>query len=432
MTKKIKIITLATVLTLSLGYAGFYQWAKSRFLDNHQAIVKTLEKDGFTIQDNTPITFSGFPFKIIAHQEKFTAIRASHKISSTNTHITVSMLNPLELDIKGNIQVQRDFTTNAFFHPYGTLTKKTVNINIGWSFNIIPYHIKYDMKSPHVILKFDSSPESILLKSIKFHEFEGLLDNTLYQDIIKISGKTAKYTYTPTEKSTADGEYELTLKQINITKYDTQSKWAGSVAIPHWTLKLDIKKAQTFQKYWAAVRANFLEDLRKSKADNSKLSAEQTFCRVAPHLFKPIGILNEPDSSLEVESKIKRGEETIDFKVTLFTEYKKPKLKSQELMDFKINSITDNENPKLKIYAKTDKAHPFFVDLVNILAQPSPESLENFKERLAAKKSSSKNTGEAKIDVELDLIEQAEPFISLFCDSKHAIPRSLDPTFGQK
>ena len=107
-------------------------------------------------------------------------------------------------------------------------------------------------------------------------------------------------------------------------------------------------------------------------------------------------------------------------------------MKSQELMDFKINSITDNENPKLKIYAKTDKAHPFFVDLVNILAQPSPESLENFKERLAAKKSSSKNTGEAKIDVELDLIEQAEPFISLFCDSKHAIPRSLDPTFGQK
>jgi hypothetical protein len=85
----------------------------------------------------------------------------------------------------------------------------------------------------------------------------------------------------------------------------------------------------------------------------------------------------------------------------------------------------------LKIYVKTEKAHPLFVDLVKILAQPSPELLENFKEILAAKKSSSKNTDEAKIDMELDLIEQAEPFISLFCDSKYAIPRSLDPTlFG--
>jgi hypothetical protein len=389
MTKQTKMIALITMLILSLGYVGFYQWAKSRFLDNHQAIIKTFEKDGFTIQDNTPITFSGFPFKIMAYQEKFTAIRSADKISSTDTHITVSMLNPLELDIKGNIQVQRGFTPNAFLYPCANLTKEQVSINLVWYIHIIPYDIKYNIKAPHMILKFDSNPESILLRSIKLYNFQALPNINL-----KISGKTAEYAYTPNQKTTMDGEYKLTFTDVNIAAYDTKSKWGGSVAIPHWTLKLDSKKAQTFQKYWAAVQADALEDIRKNNIDDSKLSGEQKFCRGVPHFFKPIGILNEPDSSLEIESKIKRGEETIDFKVNLFTEYK---------------------NPKLKIYVKTEKAHPLFVDLVNILAQPSPELLKKFKERLAAKKASSQNIDEAKIDVELDLIEQVEPWANAFC-----------------
>jgi hypothetical protein len=235
------------------------------------------------------------------------------------------MRNPLELDIKGNIQVQGICIPSSFPLLNGKLTKNNMNFKVGFDFNIEQHTMEYGIKTPHMVLKFDSSPESMHLKSIQLYTFETLLDNTKSKDIhLKISGEAAEYAYT--QKSTIDREYKLTLEQINITKHDTKSKWEGSITIPHWTLKLDIKNQPSLQKYWAAVLADGMALSRQKNVAVSKLSAAKQVAISILTFLKSLHIL-EPYSSLEVESKIKRGEEILDFKATIFKEDKNPKLK---------------------------------------------------------------------------------------------------------
>jgi hypothetical protein len=274
------------------------------------------------------------------------------------------------------------------------LTKKDMSFNVGFNFNITPHTIGYNIKASHMALKLDSITDSISLKSIQLYKFEALSGNTLYKDInIKILGEKAEYTYTPAKKTPVNGEYKLTFTDVVITKYDTQSKWEGSIAIPLWTLKLDIKNQPSLQKYWAAVLADGIEQSRQDNGKFLKLSPEKQGAVVIYLFLKSINLL-EPHSALEIESKIKRGTEILDFRATLFKE---------------------DKNPKLKFYAKTEEISPLFIDLVNIFAQPSAELFDNFREKTLA--SADKKLPFEKT-LEFDLIEQVLPWAIALYHSK--------------
>ena len=147
------------------------------------------------------------------------------------------------------------------------------------------------------------------------------------------------------------------------------------------------------EKYWATVLADGMALSRQKNAAVSKLSAEKEVAISILTFLKSINLL-EPNSSLAVESKIKRGEEILDFRATLFKE---------------------DKNPKLKFHAKTEKITPLFIDLVNIFTQPSAELFYNFREKTLA---SADKKLPFEQTFELDVIEQVLPWAIAFYHSK--------------
>lgn len=104
MNKKFKIILSTVTVVLITGYIGLYQWAKNRFSEAHQELTQQLQQEAWTIEQ-TPLVFSGFPFRLVATQEKFKAV---HQNGAIRIHTTdpskmyVSIFNPLKYSFEGS------------------------------------------------------------------------------------------------------------------------------------------------------------------------------------------------------------------------------------------------------------------------------------------------------------------------------------------
>jgi hypothetical protein len=107
-TKKIKIILSTILLSLVIGYVGLYHWAKSRFTKIYQESIQELQAEGWAVEDST-LTFSGFPFHLIASQEKIKVKKHAGDIDilieAQNPTMHVSILNPFKYNVEGNTSI---------------------------------------------------------------------------------------------------------------------------------------------------------------------------------------------------------------------------------------------------------------------------------------------------------------------------------------
>ena len=106
MSKKIKIILSSIVLALAIGYVGLYHWTKSRFIDLYQEMKQDAQAEGFVIEES-PLVFSGFPFRLTATQEKskVTKIQGDNTfvMEGSNSKVHVSIFNPFKYNFEGNV-----------------------------------------------------------------------------------------------------------------------------------------------------------------------------------------------------------------------------------------------------------------------------------------------------------------------------------------
>jgi hypothetical protein len=356
MTKKITIMSLIAMLTLSLGYIGFYQWAKSRFLDNHKAIIKTLEKDGFTIQDNTPITFSGFPFKIIAHQDAFKAILNTKEtyasLEAANTKVTLPFFNPLKWHIKSNLQLQGHFTPKALplFFLSRDAKKKTLDFRMGaWSPKDQGKKLKFSLYHSGASLKFNKG-STIALGSLKLHNFKVLWNNPRETfETYTITGDTFKYKPHTLTASSNDGNYQFKFNNITIHRNNSQTKKENQLSFNQGTFKFTLKNACLLQKYLNAVE----RDIRKISPKCFKDATDKKLaCLILPAIGNSLPILKEANSYLAAEGIIKENQEACTLAGHL---------------------RTDSSNAKIILAVKTDIAFPMFRDFILFVEQASPE-----------------------------------------------------------
>jgi hypothetical protein len=105
-TKKTKIILSTLLLALAIGYVGLYHWAKNRFTELHQEYIQQMQAEGWTIE-RSPLTFSGFPFRLTANQEICKASNSPKPdvlltAESKNIKMHVSILNPFKYSFEGD------------------------------------------------------------------------------------------------------------------------------------------------------------------------------------------------------------------------------------------------------------------------------------------------------------------------------------------
>jgi hypothetical protein len=254
MNKKAIIISSTTIFILIAGYMGLYYWGKYKFLQTQQEIVKTLENKGFKIHANTPITFSGFPFKIIAHQEKFTAIRTIGKIKSTisssNTIVRMSIANPMQWDIKGNLKFEGHFAPPIIPLTRSKITKKYFTSNVGATINESKYPVNLGMTTPHLRFKLQIYQGKLMAKSVKMHDFKiKWEDPDVTHMQYLVIGQSAKYLLSPFTQTETNATYKLRFKfkDFEVQKIDLKAKQSSNVAIHKWSGELQLHGGNILQ-----------------------------------------------------------------------------------------------------------------------------------------------------------------------------------------
>ena len=254
MNKKIIIISYSSIFIMISAYLGLYYWGKYRFLQTQQEIVKTLEGKGFKIQHNTPITFSGFPFKLIAHQEKFTAIRTMGKtksnISSSNTIVRMSITNPMQWDIKGNLKFEGHFSPPIIPFTRSKIRKKSFSSDVGAISNESKYPVNLGMTMPHLRLKFQIYKGKLIAKSLKAHDFKIKWEdpNVTHMQYLLIA-QSAKYLLSPFTQTKTNTTYKFRFKfkDFEVQKIDLKAKQSSNIAIHKWSGELRLHGGNILQ-----------------------------------------------------------------------------------------------------------------------------------------------------------------------------------------